>query len=104
MSLCTYEFVTKDGEIKTKQFRMSKAPPLGTEILIAGEVCKRIISTDIELPTQDAQRKFGPKYPYKANSMARWRRNCEHTKTGVPIIESARHEREIMGQEGLTRD
>tara|TARA_R110000803_G_C11989495_1_gene321993 strand:- start:48147 stop:48437 length:291 start_codon:yes stop_codon:yes gene_type:complete len=94
-----YEYYNKETEeIIERNYPMGEYPD---KIKVDGKPFVRIMSTP--------QISAGVKgivhgYPYEAKSLPDNLPGCEHTKKGVPIIQSRQHEREIAAREDCHRD
>lgn len=94
-----YEFEDPDGNVVEIDLRMAEAPPIGGIIERDGRSLRRIAS----LPQVDPGTNRG-QYPYVSHSLPRRLAGCRTTRQGKPIIESKRHERNVMAQHGYAKD
>lgn len=103
-----YAFESKDGKQRELSFPMSKAPSIGTEILIDGKPFRRIPSFTLA-DAQIARRTH--KYPYVSHRLpgnlegaesVRVKRRDGSYGREKPLIRSREHEREIASRWDLT--
>lgn len=78
---------------------MRDAPAIGSIIVRDGKELTRIpsLSVQVDPATNRSQ------YPYISNALPRNLEGCK-TIRGKPVIESKRHEREIMSRHGYVKD
>ena len=94
-----YEFTDADGNIVEIEMSMRDAPSIGSIIERDGRRLTRIASAmQVDPGTNRSQ------YPYVSNSLPRNLVGCKTTKLGKPIVESKRHEREVMARHGYEKD
>lgn len=94
-----YEFTDVDGNIVEIEMPMRDAPSIGSIIERDGRRLTRIASAmQVDPGTNRSQ------YPYVSNSLPRNLVGCKATKLGKPIVESKRHEREVMARHGYEKD
>lgn len=105
-----YEFIHEPtGEIVEVHFPMGSAPTIGEEILHGGRIVRRIASTkgnEINTHPNSSQ------YPYVSNALPRTIardgscklvREKKGSRRLKPLVESARHERELMAKFDLVK-
>jgi len=94
-----YEFTDDDGNLIEIEMPMREAPSIGSIIERDGRRLTRIASAmQVDPGTNRSQ------YPYVSNSLPRNLTGCKTTKLGKPIVESKRHEREVMARHGYEKD
>lgn len=94
-----YEFTDDDGNLVEIEMPMRDAPSIGSIIERDGRRLTRIASAmQVDPGTNRSQ------YPYVSNSLPRNLAGCKTTKLGKPIVESKRHEREVMARHGYEKD
>lgn len=94
-----YEFRRADGTIVERVFPMGKAPSIGATIRDEdGSELTRIASS-----AQVDGRPMDSMYPYVSHALSRNLRGCKTDRVGRPIIESKKHEREVMARHNLVR-
>lgn len=97
-----YEFITDDGSIVEELCEAPpKGPRIGDQISVDGRRLTRVASS-AQVGAHVGTAVHG--YPYTSLSMPRWSKGCKHTKDGKPIINSQRHERQVMARLGRQRD
>lgn len=94
-----YEFTDKSGNIVEITMTMACAPAIGTTITHEGKKLTRIASTSVQLDS-GANRS---QYPYVSTALPRNLAGCKSVG-GKPLVESKRHERNIMSQHGFEKD
>lgn len=94
-----YEFTDESGNVVEIDMSMREAPSIGSIIERDGRRLTRIASAmQVDPGTNRSQ------YPYVSNSLPRKLAGCKTTRSGKPIVESKRHEREIMARHGYEKD
>ena len=94
-----YEFTDTDGNIVEIEMSMRDAPSIGSIIERDGRLLTRIASAmQVDPGTNRSQ------YPYVSNALPRRLEGCRSTPAGKPIVESKRHERELMARHGYEKD
>ncbi len=94
-----YEFLDQNCNHVELSMSMAEAPSIGAIITHEGRTLTRIASfMQIDPATNRHQ------YPYVSTSLPRRLSGCKVTGQGKPIIESKRHERNIMAQHGFEKD
>lgn len=95
-----YEFQDPDGNVVEIDMSMRDAPSIGSIINHGGRQLTRIasISVQVDPATNRSQ------YPYVSHALPRNLAGCKTAKGGKPIVESKRHEREIMAKHGYVKD
>lgn len=96
-----YVFQKDDGEEVELFYPMKDAPAIGSQISLDGVTLTRVASSS-QVSAAVGVATHG--YPYTSLSMPRWSKGCKHTKDGKPIIQSQRHERQVMSLLGRSRD
>lgn len=94
-----YEFTDEHGNLVEVDLPMSQAPSIGTAITHEGRRLVRIPSAVQVDPASNRSQ-----YPYVSSALPRNLEGCRTTRGGKPIIESKRHERNIMAQHGFEKD
>jgi hypothetical protein len=99
-----YLFRTEDGELVEHHFPSRKAPRIGKTVMIGGQRCTRAPSFRVGTAPESKSN-----YPYLSNSLPRTTKGCKmkaDPKTGrkKPLIESRRHEREVMAKNDLVKE
>jgi hypothetical protein len=99
-----YLFRAADDTLLTKHLAMADVPSIGAEIRVDGKVYRRIPSFKVGTGTINR----GNLYPYASDALPPTVEGCKfaRSKSGrlKPIIESARHEREVAARHGYTKD
>jgi hypothetical protein len=97
-----YVFESSTGKRITRFYPADEAPRIGESIRHARRWYRRIPAFVIGTGRMER----GSKYPYVSQSLPDTTQGCKFTKgkRKKPIIESARHEREIAARHGLTKD
>lgn len=99
----TYEFENSSGE-RIEQFHpMSSAP---RSVVINGETYERIISAPSACQISMGPLGIQDKYPYTSNALPPDLDGCQTIRENgrrKPLIESARHEREVAKRNGLVK-
>jgi len=95
-----YEFKDKDGNVVEIAMPMAKAPPIGGIINHEGLELTRIASLSVQVDPATNR----SQYPYVSNALPRNLSGCKTDGKGKPIVESKRHEREIMSRHGYVKD
>jgi hypothetical protein len=95
-----YEFSDSDGNVIEIDMPMRDAPSIGSIIVCDGKELTRIpsMSVQVDPATNRSQ------YPYVSQALPRNLAGCKTAKGGKPIVESKRHEREIMSRHGYVKD
>lgn len=96
-----YEFTDiKTGKIVEINLPMRDAPAIGSIIEHDGRRLARIpsVSVQVDPATNRSQ------YPYVSHALPRKLTGCKTDRRGRPIVESRRHEREIMARHGYEKD
>jgi len=94
-----YEFLDKDNNLVEISLSMRDAPSIGCTIEHEGRKLTRIASAvQVDPATNRSQ------YPYLSHALPRKLDGCRTDHRGRPIIESKRHEREIMSRHGFEKD
>jgi hypothetical protein len=96
----TYAFRDEaTGRVVERHFSMAAAPAIGSTVEVDGVRLTRLISAfQVDSATNRSQ------YPYVSNALPRRLPGCRTNRQGKPIIESRRHERNVMAQHGLEKD
>lgn len=95
-----YEFRRhSDGATVEQWFPVEQRPHIGETVTIDGEPCTRIASS-----VQGNVAGGIDGHPRVSQSLPPWVPGCRHDKTGQPIIESRRHENEVLARTGYVRD
>lgn len=80
-------------------FAMTDAPAIGSTVEHDGRRLTRLVSAfQVDPATNRSQ------YPYVSNALPRRLPGCRTNRQGKPIIESRRHERNVMAQHGFEKD
>lgn len=104
-----YTFQSADGEAREIAFSMRDAPATGEQIDIDGKVFTRVP----DLPQLSGVERKTWGYPRLSNSLPTTTNGCKMVRqkkaNGTysrpkPLIESQRHEREVMARNDLVRD
>jgi len=95
-----YEFLDSDGNVVEISMLMRDAPSIGSIITHEGRTLTRIASTSVQVDP-GANRS---QYPYVSHALPRRLQGCKTDRKGKPIVESKRHEREIMARHGFEKD
>jgi hypothetical protein len=95
-----YEFQDSDGNLIELDYPMREAPSIGSIIEHEGRRLTRVpsLSVQVDPATNRSQ------YPYVSQALPRNLAGCKTAKGGKPIVESKRHEREIMARHGYVKD
>lgn len=95
-----YTFRNPDGTTVDIAFAFGKAPNIGQTTLLNGVEVVRIPSVvQVDAGHNRSQ------YPYISNSLPRNLAGCKkYGKNGQPVIQSKRHERNIMSEHGYEKD
>lgn len=94
-----YEFRHEDtGEIAEFDFPMKTAPRIGDVVRRKTGRWRRIAS-GVQVDSGNHRQ-----YPYVSNALPRNHAGCKLTHQGKPIVESRRHERNLMSRFGYARD
>jgi hypothetical protein len=95
-----YEFQDPDGNVVEIDMPMRDAPSIGSIIERDGVRLTRVpsLSVQVDPATNRSQ------YPYVSQALPRNLAGCKTAKGGKPIVESKRHEREIMSRHGYVKD
>lgn len=95
-----YEFQTESGQVIEVVFSMSEAPAIGSvyEHPMFGPV------TRIASRGQVGVNFTSWTYPYVSHSLPRNLPGCKTDRSGHPIIESSRHERNVASMHGYQKD
>lgn len=94
-----YEFLDSDGNVVELTMPMSDAPSIGDTIVRDGKALLRIASlVQVDPATNRSQ------YPYVSHALPRRLPGCRTDAKGKPIIESKRHERNVMARHGFEKD
>lgn len=94
-----YEFTDEHGNVVEMEFPMREAPSIGSIIERDGKRFTRIASAMQVDPGTNRSI-----YPYVSNALPRRLEGCKTTRSGKPIVESKRHEKEIMARHGYEKD
>lgn len=95
-----YEFEDEDGKIVEISMSMAEAPSIGSIIHRDGRALRRIASVSVQVdPAANRSQ-----YPYVSNALPRNLAGCRVDSKGKPIVESRRHEQEIMARHGYAKD
>lgn len=94
-----YEFLDSEGNVVELDMRMGDAPAIGDIITHDGRELRRVASIPQVDPGTNRHQ-----YPYVSHALPRRMAGCKTTREGKPIIESKRHERNVMAQHGLAKD
>lgn len=100
----TYEFVCPCGHHEERILPITQAPPIGELARCPGcdaHTLARIVSVPVIADASLRASIAG--YPY-VSQRHRGLPGCRETGAGNPIIESPRHEREVMARTGLVRE
>jgi len=95
-----YEFEDEEGIIHEISMPMSEAPSIGSIIHRDGRLMRRIASLSVQVDTGTVR----SQYPYVSNALPRNLAGCKVDRLGKPIVESKRHEREIMARHDYAKD
>jgi hypothetical protein len=102
--LPVYVFRAKDGTIAEIHYAMADVPSIGAEIDVDGVKYTRIPSFKVG----EGRINRTNLYPYVSNALPPTTEGCKMVrgKRGrmKPVIESAKHEREVAARHGLTKD
>lgn len=95
-----YEFIDEDDNVVEINLPMRDAPSIGSIIQHDGRTLTRIpsVSVQVDPATNRSQ------YPYLSHALPRKLDGCRTDHRGRPIVESKRHEREIMARHGFEKD
>lgn len=94
-----YEFKDQNGNHVELSMSMAEAPSIGAIITHEGRTLTRVASAmQIDPATNRSQ------YPYVSTALPRKLEGCRTDRSGKPIIESKRHERNIMARHGFEKD
>lgn len=100
--MATYLFKSDSGEIIERCFSMKDAPPIGSEIVVEGQVFRRVFSADVGA-AQIAR--VTHQYPFVSRSLPYGENlGCKRDHKGRQIIASQRQEREVLARCGFVRD
>ena len=94
-----YEFLDIDGKLVELTYSMKEVPSIGCIINLDGKELKRVASNSVQVDPATNR----PQYPYVSACLPRNLSGCK-TQGGKPIVESKRHEREIMARHGYVKD
>jgi hypothetical protein len=96
----SYSFIDEStGESCELVFAMKDAPSIGTTVEVDGKQFVRVVSDyQVDPGTNRSQ------YPYVSSSLPRRLDGCKTDRQGKPIIESRRHERNVMAQHGYEKE
>lgn len=96
----SYSFIDEStGESCELVFAMKDAPSIGTTVEVDGKQFVRVANDyQVDPGTNRSQ------YPYVSNSLPRRLAGCKTDNKGKPIIESRRHERNVMAQHGYEKE
>jgi len=95
-----YEFQDADGNVVEIDMMMRDAPSIGSIIEHDGRRLTRIASVSVQVdPAANRSQ-----YPYVSHALPRNLAGCKVANGGKPIVESKRHEREIMARHGYVKD
>lgn len=95
-----YEFLDDSGNVVEIEMLMREAPSIGSIIEHNGVRLTRIPSTSVQVdPAANRSQ-----YPYVSHALPRNLSGCKTMRGGKPIIESKRHEREVMARHGYVKD
>jgi hypothetical protein len=94
-----YEFTDPDGNVVEIEMPMREAPSIGSIITRDGVSLTRIPSAMQVDPATNRHQ-----YPYVSQALPRNLAGCKTARGGKPIVESKRHEREIMAKHGYQKD
>lgn len=94
-----YEFQDESGNCVEIDLPMASAPSIGDKIMHEGRSLVRVAS----IPQVDPGTNRSI-YPYVSNALPRRLAGCRTTAMGKPIIESKRHERNVMARHGYEKD
>lgn len=97
-----YLFEDESGVLLEQHYASADVPRIGSEIQVDGRVYRRIPSFLVGKGMIER----GSKYPYESNALPPTTQGCKMTKgrRPKPIIESAKHEREVAARHNLTKD
>lgn len=95
-----YEFTDPDGNLVEIDMPMRDAPSIGSIIEHNGMRLTRIPSTSVQVDPASNR----SQYPYVSHALPRNLSGCKVAVGGKPIIESKRHEREVMARHGYVKD
>lgn len=95
-----YEFSDSDGNVIEIDMPMRDAPSIGSIITRDGKELTRIASLSVQVDPATNR----SQYPYVSQALPRNLSGCKTAKGGKPIVESKRHEREIMARHGYVKD
>jgi hypothetical protein len=96
----SYAFIDEStGKSCELVFAMKDAPPIGATVEVDGKRLVRVVSDfQVDPATNRSQ------YPYVSSSLPRRLAGCKTNSQGKPIIESRRHERNVMAQHGYEKE
>ena len=94
-----YEFLDPDQNVVEISMSMADAVSIGDNIMHNGQQLTRIASM-----VQVDGGMCRSQYPYASTALPRKLEGCKHTPLGKPIVQSKRHEREIMSRHGFEKD
>jgi hypothetical protein len=95
-----YEFQDQSGNVVEIDMPMRDAPSIGSIIEHEGTLLTRIASMSVQVdPAVNRSQ-----YPYVSHALPRNLSGCSKYVGGKPIIESKRHEREVMARHGYVKD
>ena len=77
-----YQFTDEVGKIRELNYSMKDVPSIGDVVFVDGEQFTRIAS----------------------QSLPRNLKGCKTDRTGHPVVQSRRHERNIMSEHGYAKD
>jgi hypothetical protein len=95
-----YEFQDLEGNVVELHFSMKEVPSIGCIITRDGKELTRIASTTVQVDPATNR----SQYPYVSQCLPRNLAGCKTFRNGKPIVESKRHEREIMARHGYVKD
>jgi hypothetical protein len=94
-----YQFTDAVGEIRELNYSMKDVPSIGDVVFIDGEQFTRIASSiQVDPATCRSQ------YPYVSQCLPRNLKGCKTDRTGHPVVQSRRHEKNIMSEHGYAKD
>ncbi len=105
-----YDFQSDAGDIIEMAFSMREVPE---SIEQDGRIYRKIITSLPQLSGLDTARNRGEKYPYVSNRLPPTIDGCKTVRTRrkdgtmgrpKPLIESRKHEREVMARNDLVRE
>ncbi len=100
-----YEFEDiQSGQVIEQSYSMREVPSVGTELVIDGRMCRRILSRSVRLNSEQIAN-VAHNYPYESRSMPHFDPSIAKTSPdGFTVVRDRAHERNLMAMTGRVRD